>query len=293
MYEFARRPKWIAGHLFALLMVVLFIAAGFWQLSRYHWRQGINRALQERSDLPPKDLPDLMTEVPPGSPPDDIEYRMAKVRGTFQADQEIIIRNRSFEGASGCHVLTPLALESQPADSAMPWAVLVVRGWIPITDCENYPIDSELPTPGTVEVTGLVRLTQTRGFLGAGDPAEGVLTEMARVDIDRIRRQSSFNLYEVYLELATQDPPVGELPVPVPPPERTNGPHLGYMVQWFLFATVVVVGYPLILRHQAHKGAGETPSETVPATEPSVTPRSSAPGADEIDEIGVPTPRPD
>ena len=268
MYKFARRPKWIIGHLFALTMVVLFIVAGFWQLSRYHWRQGINRALQERSDLPATNLPDLVAQVPAGRTPDDIEYRMATVRGTYQTDQEILIRNRSFEGASGCHVLTPLALESQPPDAVMPWAVLVVRGWIPLTDCERYPIQSELPTPGTVEVTGLVRLTQTRGFLGTTDPAEGVLTEMARVDIDRIRRQSSFNLYDVYLELSAQTPPGAELPAPVPPPERTNGPHLGYMVQWFLFAAVVVVGYPLVLRHQAHKGTAETPVEAAPGPGP-------------------------
>ncbi|HEC09056.1 MAG TPA: SURF1 family protein [Acidimicrobiales bacterium] len=276
MYEFTRRPKWIVGHLFALSMVALFITAGLWQLSRHYWRQGINEALRERSDLPAEDLPDLMAEVPPGGRPDDIEYRMATARGTYQVGQEILIRNRSFEGASGCHVLTPLALDSQPADSTMPWAVLVVRGWIPLTDCEQYPIESELPTTGTVEVTGLVRLTQTKGFLGATDPAEGVLSEMARVDIDRIRRQSSFNLYDVYLELATQIPPGDDLPAPVPPPERTNGPHLGYMVQWFLFAAVVVVGYPLILRHQAHKGAAETPVEP-PSAPASVDPTDGEP----------------
>jgi len=34
----------------------------------------------------------------------------------------------------------------------------------------------------------------------------------------------------------------------VPPPELSEGPHLGYAAQWFIFSTIAVVGYPLVLR---------------------------------------------
>jgi surfeit locus 1 family protein len=43
---------------------------------------------------------------------------------------------------------------------------------------------------------------------------------------------------------------------PVPIPDLGEGPHLGYAVQWFLFAGVVVVAYPLLLRRQARDGHG-------------------------------------
>jgi cytochrome oxidase assembly protein ShyY1 len=44
----------------------------------------------------------------------------------------------------------------------------------------------------------------------------------------------------------SQDP--ADAIVPVPPPELGEGPHLSYAVQWFIFTTIAVVGYPLILR---------------------------------------------
>ena len=31
-----------------------------------------------------------------------------------------------------------------------------------------------------------------------------------------------------------------------------EGPHFSYAVQWFLFATVGVVGYPILLRRELH-----------------------------------------
>jgi hypothetical protein len=42
-------------------------------------------------------------------------------------------------------------------------------------------------------------------------------------------------------------PEVNEI-VPVPPPELSEGPHLSYAVQWFIFSTIAVVGYPVVLR---------------------------------------------
>ena len=39
----------------------------------------------------------------------------------------------------------------------------------------------------------------------------------------------------------------------VPPPDLGEGPHLGYAVQWFLFAAVGLVGYPFLLRRRARE----------------------------------------
>ena len=44
---------------------------------------------------------------------------------------------------------------------------------------------------------------------------------------------------------------------PVPPPALGEGPHLSYAVQWFLFAAVGAVGYPMLLRRQARERPGD------------------------------------
>lgn len=39
----------------------------------------------------------------------------------------------------------------------------------------------------------------------------------------------------------------------------SEGPHLGYAVQWFVFATVLLLGYPRYLWQQA-RAAGAHPA---------------------------------
>ena len=42
-----------------------------------------------------------------------------------------------------------------------------------------------------------------------------------------------------------------EPPIPFQPElELTEGPHFGYALQWFTFATILFVGYPFFLRKQ-------------------------------------------
>jgi cytochrome oxidase assembly protein ShyY1 len=119
-----------------------------------------------------------------------------------------------------------------------------------------------------VEVTGLLFATQERQGIGPRDPADGVLTELSRLDLARLQQQYQPDLYPLWLQLQRSDPPVDEdaLPVLLPEPEQDEGPHLSYAVQWFLFATVGAVGWPLLLRRTAkederRRRRGSSPSQ--------------------------------
>ena len=53
----------------------------------------------------------------------------------------------------------------------------------------------------------------------------------------------------MYVELTASDPPEAEpYPEPLTLPELTDGPHLSYAVQWFIFAAAVAVGWVLAVR---------------------------------------------
>ena len=43
------------------------------------------------------------------------------------------------------------------------------------------------------------------------------------------------------------------MPVLLPAPERSEGPHLGYAVQWFLFTVIGLVSYGLLVRRTARE----------------------------------------
>jgi surfeit locus 1 family protein len=118
-----------------------------------------------------------------------------------------------------------------------------------------------------VTVQGLVRTSEERGRFGPSDPGDGRLGQLARADIGRLDAQVPYDLLPAYVQLVRSSPaePAAE-PSPASgtppllvlgPPELDEGPHLSYAIQWFIFATIAAVGYPILLRRVAADEARE------------------------------------
>jgi cytochrome oxidase assembly protein ShyY1 len=251
-YSFAARPKWLIGHFLAIVAIVVFISMGFWQLRRLDERQAFNALLTGRATAAERPLLDVAGEYGPDQ--DELELRSVVVSGEYSVAEEVILLSRSYRGISGHHVLTPLDLGDGTA-------VLVDRGWVGI-DLDAPGLAAFAPPDGEVTVYGVLRKTEERGSFGPVDPETGVLQQIARVDVERINQQVSAELLPVYIQLLRQNPAQqGELPVLVPLPTPSEGPHRGYAVQWFLFAAVTAVGYPILIRRTAASpGIPSTPS---------------------------------
>jgi len=71
------------------------------------------------------------------------------------------------------------------------------------------------------------------------------------------------------LRFVIQQLPPSTGPEPPPPPglvrwplpEVSNGPHLSYAIQWFSFATIIVVGSLALMRKRATDRGKTTPPE--------------------------------
>lgn len=212
------RPRWIVGHLLAPAVIVGFILLGLWQLDRHEEKSELRDAVAAGQALPPLELAD----APEGS------FRRVVAVGVYDASLQTLVF-RSHEGSSGYHVLTPLMVDDGSA-------VLVDRGWIPLD------FDPPAPPPGTVKATGVLWPAQS-GSSAPDSPPEVV----TRIDPEIQQAFAPYRLRSDYLVLAPT--PVPEVyPVATQAPEVGLGPHLGYAGQWFLFAGVVAIGYPLLLR---------------------------------------------
>nr|WP_283251156.1 SURF1 family protein [Rhabdothermincola salaria] len=249
------------SHLFVAACVVAMVAAGIWQLDRLDERRAANRLVVAAQEERPAPVTELVPEGTSASADDvdAVQYRTATVTGTYLVDGQVLVRNRTYEGAPGYWVLTPLV----QADGT---AVVVNRGWVPFDVQPDGPWDRFAPPAGPVTVTGLVRPPQVRDTGGIvsspEDPAEGVLRTLSRVDVARLDQQVDVALLPLYLDLRAQEPPQPEsVPVPVPAPQLDEGPHLGYAGQWFIFAALTVVVYPLLLRRVARNRAAARRSE--------------------------------
>lgn len=210
---------------------------GVWQLDRHYQRAALNAQLANGLAQPPVELENV-TDL------QALDYRPVTVRGVFDPEHEILLRNRSFNGSTGYHLITPLRL-----DNGGGVAVLVDRGWIPLTESSPEARATLAPPPGDVIIDGIAR--QPEIYLGGPqDPPLGPerprLDAWFRVDVARIQEQMPYPLLPIFVEMQPIPGAPPALPQPIPPPELDPGPHLGYALQWFAFAVILVVGYVVV-----------------------------------------------
>jgi len=241
--------KWWLATLFVLLGTAVCIRLGIWQLDRLDQRRAFNSQVETMRVMAPLDLnSENFASI------DEMEWRPVTVSGEYDFENQIAIRNQYNDSQYGYHLLTPLLFNTSTSLSTGGTAIIVDRGWIP-ADGNDTPDDwHKYDETGTVTLRGQIRLGQGKpAFGGVADalPSDGrPLRVWNNADIEEIKHQLPYPLLDVYIQ-----PDVGANdnvpPIPYQPEvELTDGPHFGYALQWFTFATILFVGYPFYLRKQ-------------------------------------------
>jgi cytochrome oxidase assembly protein ShyY1 len=255
-WRFALSPGWLVRHVLVVGLVAVMLWAGFWQLRRLDDKRAHRDLVAERQAEPVADVEALL---PAGAAVDDADverslHRRVIATGTYADEDTVVVENRSFNGAPGGWVLTPLLVDDGTA-------VVVNRGFIGF-DRDGRIVAPDAPS-GRVTVEGLVLPSQRREGIGRSDPSEGTLAVMSRVDVERYQAQVDVELLPAYVQLVASDPaqppaaPGDPELVALGEPTLDLGPHLGYAVQWFVFSTIATAGYVLILRRVARDRARE------------------------------------
>ena len=240
--------QWLVTTLLVIAAVGVMARLGIWQLDRLEQRRAFNARVQAQLDQPRLVLDsavlasgDLAKQLP------GMEYRSVSVTGVYDHAHQVALRNQAWNGRLGVHLLTPLYI--QDCDQV----VLVDRGWVPYEDF-TAGLLAKYDEPGVVHVEGVIRASNTRPvFGGRADPtpAPGIRLEAFYLaNVDLIAQQLPYPLLPVYIQ-QSPDPAWEEPPQrSAPDLELTEGPHLGYAVQWFTFAAILAFGYPFFVRRE-------------------------------------------
>ncbi len=218
------RPAWLLTHLLVLGGFVAMVNLGIWQLSRLDERRANNADLERAMSEPRAPLHEVLAGG------GEWANLPVEVRGAFDPARQVYVVNRSRDGRPGVHVVT--LIEGEHGAAAVNRGFLVRQAYL---DGEAGYWD---PPPGEVVVTGWVRQPR-QSRRGAGD-------EVDAVDLADLSERWGVPLQAAYVE-ATAGAAAGDWPQPLRPPDLTDGPHLGYAVQWFVFAAIALVGYPVVL----------------------------------------------
>lgn len=227
-------------------LLILLLSLGFWQLDRAAQKRALLTAYGDRPA-------DAALQISPGFAPDsDWRYRRAEVVGRYIAERQFLLDNRVYQGRVGYHVLTPLRLAHADV------AILVNRGWVPQgatrADLPALPV----PADERLHIEGLIDIPHDNVFvLGEGedrDPGWPKVLQQIRLELHA--EQLGVHLLPMVL-LLDEDQPGGFVrdwnPIVIGP-ER----HVGYAVQWFALAAVLLVLYLWVnVRKPTHDGQSQ------------------------------------
>lgn len=247
----ANRPApparwWLLGAALILVLAAAFVRLGAWQLQRLEARRAANARLVARLEEPPLAVT--------GEPldPETVDLRRATVRGAFDYEQEVVLRNRTWNELPGVHVLVPLRI----ADSVE--TILVDRGWIPYELSSATDRVRFRDVSGIVEISGILRKGLPRPGMRTADPVPVPggprVDAWHRVDLPKISQQLPYPLLPVFLE--EEAPQAGEsrtFPKPQPDISLDEGSHLVFAAQWFAFAAIAVGGYAGVYVHRTKR----------------------------------------
>ena len=241
-WRFVLSRQW-AGYLaLTVIFAIVCCALGTWQLNRRAEALAEVARIDANYDADPvpvaEALPDLAAfDV-------DQRWQVVALTGEFLVDEEVVVRNRPFEGSSGFEVITPFRLDDGTV-------FMVDRGWI-AQNSQGRPSEAAPAPTGQVEVTARLKAGEDRI---AGRTTTGV--ELATIDLDELAERVDGPAYTgAYGVLVQSGADVDEPPLAAARPIRDEGPHLSYALQWYVFALLGFIGLAWAA-NQERKGVAE------------------------------------
>lgn len=224
--------KMIALHVFTMVLVVVMVNLGLWQLSRHNDRATFNEAVRARADQAPRPADEILALDPDVA---DLEWYPLSATGEYLPNEDLLVVNVSQDGQAGVDPVAAMRLD----DGSI---LLVNRGFIPLA------VQVPEPPAGRVTIVGRVRVSNARKRGALTDAPTGDLREIQRIDIPRLAEQLPGDVLPIYVDLLGSNPPDSPVLSRIADPQLTLGPHLSYVVQWFVFSLCAIAAWVFIVR---------------------------------------------
>jgi surfeit locus 1 family protein len=203
-----------------LLMFVVLVCLGVWQVHRLSWKQALLAAIDQAEASPAVDLPAVPRQFQ--------KVRIAgRLRPDLVATYGAQVVDTSTGPVMGAQLVMPLERPGLPD-------ILVDRGWVPEHAAVTTPA-------GEVSVSGYVRMAERPGWFAATDDVAGrhfyTLDPAAIGRALGLRAVAPFTL----VVLGAQSADTGAYPLPAQHLPRPPNDHLSYAITWFGLAAVLLV----------------------------------------------------
>ena len=253
-----REPRYAALSALMVLVALVCVAAGTWQIIRFTDKVHDNDALRANAHNRPVPVNNLLPLVGhPAPPADSVRYRAVTATGHYDDTNRSFVRLRTVDGTDGDLLLTPFVTKDG--------VLLVVRGLYQPGPDTNPPLPGA-PT-GTLTLRARVQMSEANRDSAAQVAKGQVLSINAAAQAARLHAK----VFDGYVELLPGQPGTRGL-IAIPAPSLSNPAggavepqHFAYIIQWYLFALLALAApFAMVRADRREREASGAPPESEP-----------------------------
>lgn len=242
-WSFLRSSRWIGYFAMLAIFSIACVFLGNWQFDRRAEARAEIDRIDANYDAPATPLAEELPN-PAAFDEDAQKWRTVEAVGEYVGDP-YLARNRPGREGVGSNLIQALHTEDGRV-------FFVDRGWVPIDghEAETGGIAAEeLPEPPSGEVRVEARLRASEPSIPGRTSAGRTVASIELPELARLTDTEGEAYTGAYGMLVTETP-AGEHGVLPQKPERDEGPHLSYALQWYVFIGIACIGVAYAARRE-------------------------------------------
>ncbi|GAA2181777.1 SURF1 family protein [Leucobacter tardus] len=237
-WSFLRSRRWLGYYAMLLVFAVACVLLADWQFDRRAEARAEIARIDANYGAPAVPLAD---ELPTLESYDDgvQKWRTVEVTGEY-LDDTFLARNRPGPEGVGVALMQPLLTASGDV-------FFIDRGWAPVGADGTEP--DEIPRPADGPVTVEARLRASEPDVPGRSAVGQTVGSINLPELAALADTEGATYIDAYGMLISESPVADHGVLPAPP-ERDEGPHLSYALQWYVFIVIAVSGVVYAARQE-------------------------------------------
>lgn len=227
-WSFLRSKRWFGYYALIVVFAIACVFLGNWQFDRRAQAQAEIARIDRNYDAAPVAIEEALPTLD-AFHLDRNKWQQVRLTGTY-IDEPYLVRNRPSQQGVGALIVQPFELDNGNV-------FIVDRGWVDVNAADGIPATLPTPAPGRVEL--VVRLRES-------EPPVPGRTDVGRalgsLHLDALAERIDAPMYTGAYGQLVSESPAGSTGLLPDRPERDEGPHLSYALQWYVFIFIALGG---------------------------------------------------
>lgn len=237
-WSFLRSRRWLGYFALFLVFSIVCVWLGNWQFERRAEARSEIARIDANYDAAPLPLSDVIS-APQAFDEDAHKWQPVELQGKY-IGETYLARNRPGPQGVGSNLIN--AFETSEGAT-----FFVDRGWVAVAGADEVPAD--LPNPPKGDVTVTVRMRASEPTIQGRSSVGNSVASIDLPELARLSGTADVAVTGAYGQLVTETPAT-ETGVLAARPERDEGPHLSYALQWYVFILIAGIGVAYAARQE-------------------------------------------